>query len=393
MPLDNNRPARIYQGLATGPVAEHIYETQDGIPVDGSKAILRDPTYGSPFTFRVLPPELLLSSLANADQNQSINLLSSALKINNTFSDYERRNTQFRQSQFFTQTNEDLVALETYVANNGVQFNARTGSSSLANDLAFSDLRQAGSVIAQLNRMVRTPPLTLLVNPQSLTVTRTKKQSYSERSRFGFIFDAWGMEQTRLNVVGKTGAFYTGTRFTDSDVPQNFRGSGGAARGRVSQTTAVSGVQSVSRQDSAAWQNLQALLAFYRNNGYIYDLLGGSEAHLWIGSIAIDYDQWTWIGHFESFSYGLTEQTNLGGVEFNFDFVADIEIDNAQREFQVLPISSPTPSPSDSLWSGQRSPSRSSVPQVGAATLNTNPPSVGGVPSPQSAAIIRRGRR
>jgi len=97
-----------------------------------------------------------------------------------------------------------------------------------------------------------------------------------------------------------------------------------------------------------------SLYTFYRNNGYIYDNLESTEAHLFIGSVAIDYDQNTWIGHFENFEFGYTEDQPNGGTDFSFEFVADFVFDNAQREFQVLPIAAPTPSPSDPLWQQKR---------------------------------------
>jgi len=392
---DNLKPAAVYEGISTGPGFSRTYETQEGVPVDASKAILRDPTYGSPFTFRVVPPLILLDALANQEEQQSIDILGAALKVNDTFADYERKINQFRDAQAYTLSNENLVRLETFISNKGVQFNALTGQASLANDLAFSDLRHAASVLSQLRRMVETPPLTMLVNPQSMTITHTKKQQYTDRNRDGYIFQSWGEEQVRINISGKTGAWYAGSRFTDSGAPENFRGLGAESRGRVSESTAVSGLQAASRVHSASWQNFQALLAFYRNNGYIYDLVDGSEAHEWIGGIAIDYDQWTYVGHFENFGYGHTEQTMLGGVEFTFDFVASSVFDNAQREFQVLPINSPTPSPSSALWS---EPNKRPTARTGtlrgrlAPNPRNDPPQVGSRPDPVRQALIRSRR-
>jgi len=166
------------------------------------------------------------------------------------------------------------------------------------------------------------------------------------------VFQAWGEEQVRLNVSARTGAFYAGTRPFD-DVPQNFQGLGGPGQGLVGQTSVVSGMQFASKRDSASWQNFMSLMTIYRNNGYIYDLIGESEAHWWIGMIAISYDQWTYTGHFDRLSFGYDE-TNPHSITFDFDFTASFVFDNAQRDLQVLPIRSPTPSPSDPLWSGNK---------------------------------------
>jgi len=347
-------PALLYQGVAAGPGWKRSYQIQPGAPVDGSRAILRDPANGSPFTFRLIPPPLLIEALsAGQKDEEKISLIGAALKINDTFSKFNEKLEAFRASSFVTKTQDELARLETFVAANGVFYDAATGATSLANVTAISDVKQAASVIAQLNRMLSTPPLTLLVNPQNLTLTHTKKQQYSDRNRKGYVFQTWGHEQPRLSVTGKTGAFIAGSKFTDTDSPNNFAGLGSAARGVVGATTAVSGVQYASKRDSASWQNLMALLTLYRNNGLIYDLVTNTEAHQWVGMVGIDYDQQTYMGNFENFTWTESEDTMLGGIEFSFEFTISSQFDSAQREFVVLPQKAPTPSPSDPLWTAQ----------------------------------------
>lgn len=348
-------PALVYQGLASGPGKVRTYEIQPGIPVDGSDPLLRDPKYGSPFTFRMVPPPILMDALAQTEQVEDINIIGSALKVNGEFDSFTRRIEDTRAGGFAARSPMEQTRLANLVANNGVMFDPKTGARSQANVLGIADVTQAMSVISQLNAMLATPPLTLLINPQSLAIQRQKKQQYQDRTRRGLKFKAWGEEQIRLNVSGRTGAFYAGTRPFDVESPQNFRGLGAVARGRVPETTAPSGVQYVSKRDSASFQNLQNLLIFFKNNGYIFDLVGESQAHWWIGMIAISYDQWTYAGHMENFSWGYTEQNNLGGLDFTFDYVASFVFDNAQREFQVLPIEAPTESPSDRFWSNPNS--------------------------------------
>ena len=82
-----------------------------------------------------------------------------------------------------------------------------------------------------------------------------KVQQYNDRTRYGYVFQGWGEEQTRLTISAKCGAFSSGGR----------------------------GVQYASKRDSAAWQNLMTAFQFYKNNGYIYDTLGKSNAHLFVG--------------------------------------------------------------------------------------------------------------
>ncbi len=384
MAIDSQIPAQVYEAIATGVRERRAYEVQSGVPVDGSDPISRDPTFGSPFTVRLLPPDILLESLTQEDSAVSVTIMDSAMQVNDGFASYERRIQAFQSAPLYAQGTAG--AAYPLIGANGVRFDPYTGKTSLANDLALADLRQAESAIAQMQAMVNTPPLTLLVNPQSMTVTRAKKQQYSDRSRYGLILDAWGEEQVRVSFTGKTGAWFAGTRFTDSDAPQNFNGIGAESRGRVSTTSSGSGVSYFNKNDSAAWQNFQQLRLFYQNNGYIFDLPGETEAHLWVGAVALDYDQWTYVGNFDSFSFGETEATTNGGVEFSVEFTANFVYDHGQREFQVLPIQSPTPSPSDALWSTGIGPVRTPSQDVGPNLSNY--PSSGSL-DPLRQALIR----
>jgi len=343
-------PALLYQPLPAGPGWKRTYEIQANVPIDGSRGILRDSSVGSPFTLSVIPPPLLMDAM-NRERKEPIDVISASLRVNDDFTAFQEKITEFRSNGIVTKSNVQQTRLETLVGNNGIFFDPQTGQTNQANVLGIADVTQALSVISQLNALLATPPLTLLINPMAFSIVRQKKQQYSDRNRSGYIFMAWGEEQVRLNVSGRIGAYYAGTRYFDGDSPQNFQGHGGPSRGRISTTTSPSGNQFATMRDSASYQNLMSLLTLFRNNGYIYDLVGESEAHWWIGMIAISYDQWTYAGHFENFSFTHQETTMRGGIEFTFDFVASFVFDNAQRNFQVLPIRAPTPSPSDPLWS------------------------------------------
>jgi hypothetical protein len=392
-------PLSSYRGIESGPNWERTFVGAKSRALDGTKQRLRDPRVGSPFTFRVVPPDTLLDALtgrgaaqtqgifdpllreqflaaerqlealrsdpaatdeqiAEAAQallggrapapGQNIGIIDAAVRSTNNYGAQVQRRENFRRSNFFATgptRGAALTRLENFVASNGIQFNPQNPSQTPANQTAVADLTQALDVLVQLNRIAVTPPLTLLVNPEQLSITYAKKQQYQDRSRYNYIFQSWGEEQVRLSVSGKSAGFVVGEgRLNFADV-----GLGGE------RTNSVSGYQYASKLDSAAWQNLMGLFSFYRNNGYIYDNSQNprSEAHLFIGHIEISYDQFVYLGQFENFSYSYSEGKQHGAVEFSFDFVVSYMYDNAQGG-PVTPIQSPTPSPSGA--SGGRTP-------------------------------------
>lgn len=361
-----------YLGIATGPSISMGAEEGVSFPVDGSKASLR---LGSPFTFRIVPPPTLLAALqgqgeanragsfdavlaqqrfevegqvvsgsttsqeldqltgTRAPATPSFAVIDAALATTTNFRQVQDQRRMVQRSLFSGQTARSTPL----IGGNGKRFTDEKPAGGA--DLAMSDLAQGRSILAQVRQMLATPPLTLLVNPQSLAISFTKKQSFQERSRNGYIFQSWGEDLPKLSVSGKTGAFYAGT-------------TGVNAQG---QTDSPSGVQWITRRDSAAWQNLASLLVIYRNNGILYDLLGRTEAHLWVGNIEISYDQNVYEGQFESFQYGFAEDHQNGGVEWSFEFRVSAMYDLGQRG-PVLPQASPTPSPSDPRWLGPLQP-------------------------------------
>jgi hypothetical protein len=182
----------------------------------------------------------------------------------------------------------------------------------------------AVDIAMQLSAQVNTPPLVLLINPTTLQIDRTKLQQFQDRTRYGYVFQAFGEEQPKIRITARCGAFVSGGR----------------------------GVHVASRRDSLAWQNLMDAFHFYKNNGYIYDTVGKSNAHHFVGALSIQYDQWIYYGHMESFSFTLDEGNQLGGVEFSMDFTVSRMVDTAPQPFTVTPMKSPTPSLSDPRYSG-----------------------------------------
>lgn len=352
-------------GFGPNWVAE--YEPNESPPIDGSKRELRDPITGSPFTIGILPPDVLVNALAgvgvsaprgpfdplleqanvaaiNAGQspagtrtpaNVNIGILDAAAQANNNFKANRRRQQNFARTQFVSTPTGTRQTLPT-IAGNGVDFTDRNAGRTKANQVAVSDLDEALSVLSQLRQMINTPRLTMLINPQTMTRTFSKKQIYQDRNRFNYIFQSTFDEQPRMSITARTGAFLTSGSFGDA---QNQR------------TATSSGLQYANKRDSAAWQNLMNLFSLYRNNAMIYNP-DQSEAHLWVGNVVIEYDQIVYFGQFDSFNYSYDE-TKQHSVEFSFEFTINFMFDNAQPN-PVLSYPAPNPSPSDSRYTGGR---------------------------------------
>jgi len=91
-----------------------------------------------------------------------------------------------------------------------------------------------------------------------------------------------------------------------------------------------------------------ALLSFYKNAGYIYNTIDRSNAHHFVGSLAIEYDQWVYIGHMESFSWGYDEIENQNGkITFEIEFKISRMYDNHLPVETVKPLRAITESLSD----------------------------------------------
>lgn len=203
----------------------------------------------------------------------------------------------------------------------------------------FIDKLVAVDIAAQIQTILQIPPLTLLINPTSLSINHNKVQQFSQRTRSGYVYQAWGDEQPVLSISGTIGAFIAGV---NPDV-------GTVLEGAL--TPSVSGVQFASKRDSAAYQNLMNLLLFYKNNGYIYDNIGRSNAHQFVGALAIEYDQWVYIGHMNSFSWGYDESDTVNGkLSYELEFTVSQMFDTHQPTEVLKPLESPTPSPGDVRW-------------------------------------------
>jgi len=324
--IRNPPPPLAYEGLQVGPGLTVEYEPNVTIPVDGANQLLRSL---SPFIFRIEPPFVFANDPAFTDQtnDKGIGTFSNALRSSQGFG--SARGAIGRQFAFGS-LGAPATSVEQFVSKSG-DAQAKGGDDpdglflvdgtppdSLGKP-AITDMFTAVDIAMQLQAALNTPPLVLLINPQSLSMSFTKLQQFQDRTRFGYVFQAWGEEQPTLSISARCGAFYSGGR----------------------------GVQLASRRDSASWQNLMNALTFYRNNGYIYDTVGKSNANHFVGVISIHYDGWIYYGNMESFSYTYEEANQLGGVVFEMEFKVSTMVDASQSNLVVTPMRAPTRSLSD----------------------------------------------
>lgn len=119
--------------------------------------------------------------------------------------------------------------------------------------------------------------LVLHVNPASLQETHNQKIERIQ-TRGGFVEQHWGHELVDLSADASTGAF------------MNIR----------------TGLTSVLRQRTIAWDRFRDLHDLFRNNGSVYDPTGNIVLQ---GNIVLMYDRGTYIGGFRSFEWEDTEES------------------------------------------------------------------------------------
>jgi hypothetical protein len=371
-----------YRSLQTGPNLQVEYEQNTTIPIDGSNAWLRKL---SPFILQIEPPLVFGedSSFFNPNRPAGIwspNAMSAGSGMSNATNNYEATRANLAQSRL-SNLNTNVGTLGSFIVQNSHAGPDRNKSSQnipvdqsgsqlgRLGEPAIADMQVALDIAWQLMGGLNTPPLVLLINPQSLSIAYSKIQQFSDRSRYGYIFQAWGEEQVKLTISAKCGGFVSGQR----------------------------GYQFSSKRDSAAWQNWMNMYHFYRNNGYIYDTVGKSFANHFVGALSIRYDSWIYYGHMESFSYSYDENLQMGGMDFNIDFVASSTVDLAQQIYNVSPMRSPVPSISDPRYSGMQARSQNmpgtytlGVDRMGYARIGTQGKTLNTTPFSSAGTRINR---
>lgn len=323
-----------FSGMQTGPEFDWDYEAALAYPADGSDKNLRSL---SPFMIQVEPPLVYSSTmpLLNTQQKRDPGrIVEAAYGVSNPFSSARQRLQAavpgMDRAGSQRSVEEYLGASAARQQSAGSISGTVDKSGSRGTRLAepsIADLQTAVDISLQLKALVDTPPLVLLINPQSLSMKFSKVQQFTDRTRFGYVFQAWGEEQPVLSIETRCGAFY--------------------AAGR--------GVTGASRRDSASWNNMMALFQFYRNNGYIYDTIGKSNAHHLVGALSIHYDGWIYYGNMSSFGWSFENANELGGIVISIEFTVSWMVDTSKATgASIQPMRSPTASPSDPRHRGYR---------------------------------------
>lgn len=171
-------------------------------------------------------------------------------------------------------------------------------------DYSTSQLSYRTALKDSLTQMQLTPPLRLLINPNSFSVKSQKVVSDGNWGRKGPIVEFWGDEHDKISGSGQVAAFYA----LDT-MPHLGRGGPGLTRS--------------ARNVSLAWQNFQSLYLLYRNNGgmYLPDVNQRDRDVLLtaVGSVYIYYDGILYIGSFDSFNVREQDQKPFT-VEYDFEF-------------------------------------------------------------------------
>ena len=373
--VNPTQPPSLFKGLTTNPSFQKDYEIQDTTPIDGSSAALR--SY-SPFIIRVLPPVLIGDASGNVLTNSPPPPTSSP---NGTTRESNRLQQEYATSINSVNTNtSDLTSYKTLANAGGAipglrassvasiraayssaifqqAFAARSGSGTAAGahinmvTPAFTNDMSSLSILLQVKEIISTPPLLMLINPTSMRQEHGKVSQFQDRSRYGYIYQAWGNELTKMNFKFTIGAYLCG-------------------HSSPSQSTGPSGVQRASRRDSASFQQLMNLLTIYQSSGDVQDVIGGSRAKLMIGNISIEYDQHVYVGRIESFGFTEDEEHQNGGLEIDIDFTVIREFDLALPSTSINPINNP-----NNYRSGD--PHGSLVQNASGSTSNFIPPTIG----------------
>jgi hypothetical protein len=201
----------------------------------------------------------------------------------------------------------------------------------------IADRLVAVDIASQLDTIQKAPPLTLLVNPASLSIAHARIHQFSQRTRNGFIYQAWGEEQPTISISGTIGAYIAGVlpdlTGLETTTPADPMGPA---------TTTPTGVQFASKRNSASYQNLMALLGFYKHAGYVYDTVHKTNANHMVGALAIEYDQWTYIGHMNSFNWGHEETETVVTDPTPIDTASSL-VSNLLSPFSSVEIGDPSP--------------------------------------------------
>ncbi len=153
--------------------------------------------------------------------------------------------------------------------------------------------------------------LVMHVNPANLSETHNKKIERFQ-TRGGWVEQHWGDELLEMSADGSTGAF----------------------------VNLYTGLSSVLRQRTIAWDRYRDLSDLYHNNGALYDPFGNVVLS---GHILLMYDRGTYLGRFRSFDVQETDQSPFA-FTLNWSFKVEHTIlqMSAQQRNVVSQVTAPT---------------------------------------------------
>ena len=198
-----------YAGLSTGKTLMYSFDTQDAIPVDATSAMARNL---SPFTLRLVLPDIY-QTVALGVPAGSVNTISrggAEIQTLNTYADgvqqqyglltVTKSNAGTAPKGVPSTTQQAYAAGKALIQANGV--NQRMA--------VLSDENTARDIKYQIEKIQKAPPLTLLVNPNNMSTSYATVQKFSDKTRFGYLFERFGEEQVKITFSGSTGAFIAG---------------------------------------------------------------------------------------------------------------------------------------------------------------------------------------
>ena len=186
--LKNSAPHRAYQGLRVSPEMTLEFEDNQALPTDSSQSMLRNL---SPFILNVELPTAL-ANLTNANSSsKATGLYDAAFNANGN----NNSASQAVSQQVWSGDKNLAGSVDDAMTSQGVNSNAKGGEKMGRGKLgepSIADLKSALDIVTQANSINMCPPLVLLINPSNLSMNYTRIHQFSDRSRFGYIYQAWG---------------------------------------------------------------------------------------------------------------------------------------------------------------------------------------------------------
>jgi hypothetical protein len=195
-------------------------------------------------------------------------------------------------------------------------------------------------------RVLMPHALVMHVNPQNYSEQHTKKIERIQ-TRGGWVEQHWGDELTEITCDGSTGAFMN----------------------------IYTGLSSLLRQRTIAWDRYRDLHDLFRNNGSLYDPYGNIVLQ---GNIMLMYDRGTYLGGFRTWE---VEETDDQPFAFKVSWTFKVE-----NELMKIPNLISNPNQRGTFSAGAAPSFQGQNVQATASSIGTN--STGGLTAPQQAASI-----